>query len=103
MAKDEMIKKSLFVAVLTLCVILIGIIWIQGIREADAGLPGYYRDTVPPDESSYPSPAAADAANPPGTPRPAESHGGHGRGRNHRDGELTPTPTIDWDAREEDQ
>ncbi len=98
-----MIKKSLFVAALTVCVILIGIIWIRGIREADTGLPGYYRESVSPDESSHPTHPFADETNPPGTPMPAENHGGHGRGRNHREDDLTPTPTIDWDAREEDQ
>lgn len=98
-----MIKKSLLVAVLIVCVILIGIIWFRGIREADAGLPGYYRDTLSSDESFYTTPTMADETNSPGTPMPAENHGSHSRGRKHREGELAPTPTIDWDAREEDQ
>ena len=104
MAQRETLKRSVFVAALACCVLLIAVIWANGIFENDLNQPGYYRNTVPLNESFYLTRTAEYENYALGTPTPGREHEGHGRGGNGQESHTgTPTPTIDWDAREEDQ
>ena len=97
-----MMKKITFLTLLALCVILIAAVWADGLFGDDTSQPGYYRNTAPPLE--YATPTIVYEPNALGTPLPREDHQGHGRGGGKdQDHPGTPSPTIDWDAREDDQ
>ena len=104
MERREVIKRYTLIATLVFCVLLIGVIWANGIFMDEFSQPGYYRNTVPVNESFYLTRTAEYKNYALGTPTPVREHEGHGRGgSNQVDHDSSPTPTIDWDAREEDQ
>ncbi|MCG3209040.1 MAG: hypothetical protein FOGNACKC_02656 [Anaerolineae bacterium] len=86
-APRESLKRNLLLAFVLACVILIGLIWAEGLSEAGPPTPGYYRDTYHVDESIYVTATAEAIENElrqkSGTPvpTPAENHSS-GRG-NH--------------------
>lgn len=103
MAQREVIKKYIFFIAIIFCVFLISIIWINGFLGYQTMQPGYYRNTVPANDAFYLTRTAEYENYALGTPTPTGAHEGKGGGDHQGDhGDLIPTPTIDWDAREDD-
>lgn len=104
MAPREIMTRYAFLAVLALSVFLIAVIVGNGIFDDDLARPGYYRDTAPSNEAFYLTRTAEAANSALGTSAPENTHEGRGRGGNNPENhDRTPTPTIDWDAIEDDQ
>jgi hypothetical protein len=106
MARSKELKKYILLGFVLVCVFLIANNWMAALLgETDADNPYYYRSTAPVDESFYLTRTAEYANYALGTPTPETGHGEHsgGGGGGGEESHFTPTPTIDWDAREDDQ
>ncbi len=103
MAQKEVIKKYLLITFLSLCVVLIFSFWIDGVLGLESASPGYYRATAAPNQTFYLTRTAEYKNIELGTPAPEHEHEGQGHGNNEARHTLTPEPTTDWDAIEEDQ
>ncbi|MBE9524305.1 MAG: hypothetical protein IMY76_04345 [Chloroflexi bacterium] len=119
MAKSKRIntKNLLLAAFLTISLTMIALIWVSDLQDDASVNPGFYRNTLPPNEAFYLTRTAEFHNYELGTPQPNEIHnngGGSQGGKGNQDGEggqggdhdedpvHTPTPTIDWDAQEQD-
>jgi len=85
--KWESSKRNLLLEFVSVCVLLIFAIWIQGIVTPEPKTPSYYRETYKVDESLYLT-VTADALRynpePAGTPEPdggSDQHHGSGQGQ----------------------
>ena len=87
--KSDRLKRTLLLAFVSLSVLMIGAIWIEGIVEPEPERPSYYRDTFEVDESIYLT-VTADALKynpePNGTPDADEHQQGSGQGSNSGSG-----------------
>lgn len=90
-APCEGLKRNLFLVFLLTCILLIGLIWAEGLSETEPATPSYYRDTSYRIDPSVYVTATAEALEnerrqKSGTPAPepaeSEQHGsGQGRGQ----------------------
>lgn len=96
-------KKLLFIGFLLTSLALIVLIWADHLSGDQAGSPGYYRATQAVDAALYATRTAADQNLASVTPGPTRQHKHQNGNPAGQSVSLTPTPTIDWDAREDDQ
>lgn len=99
---QTLISKYLLIAFLIASFVLISLIWAQAVSGENAQSPGFYRNTAPANEAFYLTRTAEFSNYTLGTPTPKREHK-HGENEHSENASLTPTATIDWDAREDDQ
>lgn len=100
-AKKEKGKRFLLLGFVGLSVVLIGLIWAEGLATDQPATPSYYRDRYEMDPNVYLT-VTAEAVefqqqlN--GTPAPEGAHGsgsGQGRGQGQGNATAVPTPTSE--------
>jgi hypothetical protein len=104
MAKKKDVRRIFLFSFLTISLGLISSIWIDGVIDKEVARPGYYRNTAEVDESFYMTATAVYHNYSLGTPMPTNaSHSDHSEVDTGDTISYTPSPTIDWDAEEQDQ
>jgi hypothetical protein len=106
--RNDTIKKIFLIGFMIASVSLILMVWSNGLLDNEQGTPSYYRATIAIDDSMYVTLTAIAHNYELGTGTPERQHE-HGNGGEHEESTvvpgytLTPKPTIDWDAIEQDQ
>ena len=99
----EGLKRALLLGFVIISIVLIGLIWAEGLVPDQPATPGYYRDTFQMDPNVYLT-VTAEAiefeAQLNGTPAPeasdsTEEHHGSGSGQGQNKATAVPTPTFE--------
>ena len=103
MAKSKDVRRFFLFSFLLISLGLIVTIWFNGVIEKEVARPGYYRNTLPVNEAYYMTVTAIYYDFSLGTPMPTkEAHSDHESENIVEVTPATPSPTIDWDAEEQD-
>ncbi|MFW5941385.1 MAG: hypothetical protein ACOCXI_06270 [Chloroflexota bacterium] len=87
--RNERLKQTLLLAFVLVSVILVGLIWADGLREGEDAVPGYYREVDSGSvEETAPATVTAPPAHDPSGSGPGAPGGTPTPGRNLQDEEM---------------